>query len=277
MGREDVLPLCGDLTNLDLVSCTLRRLHPDVIVNAAAYTSVDLAESEPVFARAINALGPGRLAHEAATLGALLIHYSTDCVFDGSGTKPWAESSATRPINVYGQTKLEGEELIRASGCFHLIIRTSWIHAARGDSFARLMLRLASERDSLDVVNDQFGAPTGAALVADATAHALRATVQMPELRGTYHCVASGFVSRHEYAMFVISEAITAGLPLRLTPGAIRPVTSDAFRSPARRPLNARLASGKFCDAFDFNLPDWRIGLRHTLCELFEGQAILRH
>jgi dTDP-4-dehydrorhamnose reductase len=273
LGRRDAYPMCGDLTKLEAVSATLRRLRPDVIVNAAAYSAVDKAESEPDLARAVNAVAVERLALEATALGALLVHYSSDCVFDGSGTKPWDESCVTRPLNVYGQTKLEGEQLIRASGCLHLIIRTSWIHAPRRDCFARLMLRLASEQDCLDVVNDQFGAPTGAALVADATAHAICATMRRPELRGTYHCVASGFVSRHEYAKFAISTARDLGWPVRLAVGGIRPVGSEAFKSPAKRPLNARLASGKFCDAFGLNLPDWRIGLQHTLCKLVEGQA----
>lgn len=277
LGRRDLHPHCGDLRNLEAVTATLQLLRPKVIVNAAAYTGVDKAESEPDLARAVNAAGPGRLATEAAALDALLVHYSTDCVFDGSGTEPWDENCVPRPLNVYGKTKLEGEQRIRASGCPHLILRTSWIHAPRRDCFARLMLQLAAERESLEVVDDQFGAPTGAALVADVTAHAILSTLRRPALRGTYHCVASGFVSRYEYAKFAISTGRALGWPVRLKPGGLRPVGSDAFPSPARRPLNARLASGRFCDAFGLNLPDWRIGLQHTLGELIEGGALGRH
>lgn len=277
LSRSDADPECGDLRKLEAVTATLRRLRPDVIVNAAAYTSVDKAESEPEVARAVNAVGPERLAIEAAASDALLVHYSTDCVFDGSGSKPWDEDCVPRPLNVYGKTKLEGEQRIRASGCPHLILRTSWVHAPRRDCFARLMLQLAAEREFMDVVDDQFGAPTGAALVADATAHAIISTLRKPELQGTYHCAASGFVSRYEYAKFTIATGTALGWPVRLKPGGLRPVASDAFPSPARRPFNARLASGRFCDAFGLNLPDWRIGLQHTVCELVEGQALARH
>ena len=276
-GRKDADPTGGDFTDLDAVIAVLRRVRPKVIVNAAAYTSVDKAESEPDIALAVNSVGPERLAIEAAALGALFVHYSTDCVFDGSGTEPWDEDCVPRPLNVYGKSKFEGEQRIRASGCPHLILRTSWIHAPRRDCFVRLMLQLAAERDSMEVVDDQFGAPTGAALVADATAHAILSTLRRPELRGTYHCAASGFVSRYEYAKFAITTGRALGWPVRLKPGGLRPVGSDAFPSPARRPLNARLASGRFCDAFGLNLPDWRIGLQHTLGELIEGQALARH
>ena len=173
---------CGDFTRLDDVAHTVRAIAPDVIVNAAAYTAVDKAESEPELVRTINALAPGALAREARKLGSWLIHYSTDYVFDGSGSKPWVETDPIGPLSVYGSTKLEGEEAIRASGCRHLIFRTSWVYAARGGNFARTMLRIAQERERLTVIDDQIGAPTGADLLADVTAHAIRTALQQPEL-----------------------------------------------------------------------------------------------
>ena len=196
---------CGDFTRLDDIAHTVRAIAPDVIVNAAAYTAVDKAESEPELVRTINALAPGILAREARKLGSWLIHYSTDYVFDGSGSKPWVETDPTGPLSVYGSTKLEGEEAIRASGCHHLIFRTSWVYAARGGNFARTMLRLAQERERLTVVDDQIGAPTGADLLADVTAHAIRTALQQPELSGLYHLVAGGETSWHGYACFVLN------------------------------------------------------------------------
>ena len=167
-------PWRADFTQPDLLAAVVRELRPYVIVNAAAHTAVDKAESEPDVARLINATAPGVLAREAAAQGAWLVHYSTDYVFDGSGNAPRAEDAPTGPLSVYGRTKLEGEQLIRGSGCQHLILRTSWVYAARGGNFAKTMLRLAAERDALSVIDDQVGAPTGADLLADVTAHALR-------------------------------------------------------------------------------------------------------
>ena len=170
-------------------------------------------------ARAINATAPGVLAREAAAAGTWLVHYGTDYVFDGSGSGPWAEEDPTGPLNVYGQTKLEGEELIRGSGCRHLILRTSWVYASRGQNFARTMLRLAAERDSLTIIDDQHGAPTGAELLADVTAHAMLSVIRRPKLAGTYHVAASGETTRHGYATHVIEAARAAGLPIRVAPG----------------------------------------------------------
>ena len=183
LGRSDEgSPHCGRLDDTASLAASVRQVRPDVIVNAAAYTAVDRAENEPDLARAVNATGPGVLADESAALGALLVHYSTDYVFDGSGADPWTEGDRTGPLNVYGRTKLEGEELIRASGCRHLIFRTSWVYASRGNNFARTMLRLAGERDVLNVVDDQFGAPTAADLLADVTAHAIRTAMTRADL-----------------------------------------------------------------------------------------------
>jgi dTDP-4-dehydrorhamnose reductase len=268
LDREDTAPLSGDLADPGRLAAVVHQVRPDVIVNAAAYTAVDQAEREPDLARAINATAPGVLARAAKAQDAWLVHYSTDYVFDGSGTAPWTEESPTNPLNVYGRTKLEGEEQIRASGCRHLILRTSWVYAARGHNFARTMLRLAAERDELKVIDDQHGAPTGADLLADVTAHALRAVLIRPELGGTYHCVAAGETTWHGYARHVIEAARAAGQPVRVAPDGIRAVSSAAFPTPARRPHNSRLATGKLRQAFGLTFPDWRSGVDRMLTEI---------
>jgi dTDP-4-dehydrorhamnose reductase len=268
----DSRELCGDLTDPDGLIQTVRAVAPDVIVNAAAHTAVDKAESEPELARAINALAPAALAQEAKRGNAWLIHYSTDYVFDGSSARPWLETDATAPLNVYGTTKLEGEQLIRQAGCRHLIFRTSWVYGARGDNFAKTMLRLARERDSLTVINDQTGAPTGADLLADITAHAIRAARQRPELLGLYHLTAAGETSWHGYASFVLDHARHAGIPLKVAPDAIRPVPSSAFPTPAKRPLNSRLDSAKLQHTFDLSLPMWQTGVTRMLTEIMDKQ-----
>jgi dTDP-4-dehydrorhamnose reductase len=262
---------CGDFTRLDHIAQTVRDIAPDVIVNAAAYTAVDKAESEPELVRTINALAPGILAREARKLGSWLIHYSTDYVFDGSGGKPWVETDPTGPLNVYGSTKLEGEEAIRASGCHHLIFRTSWVYAARGGNFARTMLRLAQERERLTVVDDQIGAPTGADLLADVTAHAIRTALQQPELSGLYHLVTGGETSWHGYACFVLNLARQAGIELKVAAENVIPVPTSAFPLPARRPLNSRLNASKLQTAFDVHLPLWQDGVAHMLAEILVG------
>ena len=267
----DSRELCGDFTDLDGLIQTIRAVAPDVIVNAAAHTAVDKAESEPELVRTINALAPGMLAREAQRCNAWLIHYSTDYVFDGSGEQPWRETDATAPLSVYGATKLEGEQLIRQAACRHLIFRTSWVYGARGGNFAKTMLRLAQERDSLTVINDQIGAPTGADLLADVTAHAIRAARQQPELSGLYHLVAAGETSWHGYASFVLDYARRAGLALKVAPDAIQPVPSSAFPLPARRPLNSRLDTAKLQSAFGLALPVWQNGVVRMLAEVLDS------
>lgn len=262
--------LCGNLRDAEGLAATVRAVAPDVIVNAAAYTAVDQAESDVAACRAVNAGGPALLAQEAARLGALLVHYSTDYVFDGSGQAPWREEAATGPLNVYGQSKLEGEQAIAASGCRHLVLRTSWVYAARGGNFAKTMLRLAGERERLSVVDDQVGAPTSAELIADVTAHAVRATQQRPELGGIYHLAAAGATSWHGYAQFVIEQARRAGLAIKVAPEAIAAVGSDAFPTPAARPRNSRLATDKLQAAFGLVLPPWQTGVERMLTEFFE-------
>ena len=261
--------LCGDLAQPERLVVSLRALQPTVVVNAAAYTAVDKAESEPALAHTVNALAVGAVARLMAELGGWLVHYSTDYVFDGSGDQPRDESAATDPLGVYGQTKLDGENLIRASGCQHLILRTSWVHAARGGNFARTMLRLAAERDRLTVINDQIGAPTGADLLADITAHALRRaffqTRHDGAVSGTYHAAAAGAVSWHGYARHVIGWAQQRGLALKCGPDAVLPIPTSDYPTPARRPLNSRLATHKLRSTFALTLPDWQTGVDRML------------
>jgi len=261
-------PLTADFSRPESLAATVRAVAPQIIVNAAAHTAVDKAESEPDLARALNATAPGVLAREAAALGAWLMHYSTDYVFDGSGSTPWSEDSPTGPLSVYGATKLEGEAAIVASGCRHLIFRTSWVFAARGGNFAKTMLRLAAERDTLTVIDDQIGSPTGADLLADVTAHALRTALARPELAGTYHVVAQGETSWHGYARHVIEFARAAGHPVKLSPGALQAVPTSAFPTPAKRPHNSRMNTHKLRDTFNLTLPTWQTGVDRMLTEV---------
>jgi dTDP-4-dehydrorhamnose reductase len=258
----------ADFARPETLTALLDAHRPEVIVNAAAHTAVDRAESEPELARTINAEAPGLLAREAAARGAWLVHYSTDYVFDGSGSHARAEDAPTGPLSVYGRTKLEGEELVRASGCRHLILRTSWVYAARGANFAKTMLKLAAEREKLRVVADQVGAPTGADLLADVSAHALRQAMATPSLAGTYHCVAAGETSWHGYARLVVEHARAAGHTLRITPEAIEPVPTSDYPTPARRPLNSRLDTSALRERFGLHLPAWQDGVRRMLDEI---------
>lgn len=260
--------LSGDFADPESLAATVRAVAPGLIVNAAAHTAVDKAESEPELARALNALAPGVLAREAATLGALLVHYSTDYVFDGSGSTPWTEDAPTGPLSVYGRTKCEGEERIRASGCRHLIFRTSWVYAARGGNFAKTMLKLATERAALSIIDDQHGAPTGAELLADVTAHAARMTLAHPALAGTYHLAAAGETTWHAYARHVIEFARARGVPIQVAADAIRPVPTSAFPTPAQRPANSRLDTGKLQRAFGLIPPPWQQGIDRMLEEI---------
>ena len=265
--------LCGNFTNLSGIAQTVRAVSPDIIVNAAAHTAVDKAESEPDLARTVNALAPGILAQEAQRINACLIHYSTDYVFDGSGNGARVEADSTGPLNIYGATKLEGEQLIRQSGCRHLIFRTSWVYSARGGNFAKTMLKLAQERDSLSVINDQIGAPTGADLIADITAHAIRTTQLQPELFGLYHLAAAGETSWYGYAGFVLDFARRTGIPLKVEPGAIQPVPSSAYVTAAVRPLNSRLNTKALENAFGLHLPNWQAGVARMLTETLDKQS----
>jgi dTDP-4-dehydrorhamnose reductase len=257
----------ADFTRPDAVTALAREVRADVIVNAAAHTAVDKAESEPDLVRLINATTPAALAAVAAEQGSWLVHYSTDYVFDGSGSMPRDEEAPVAPLSVYGQTKLEGEQAIEASGCKHLIFRTSWVFGARGGNFAKTMLRLAAEREALKVINDQVGAPTGADLLADVTAHALRAAQQRPELGGLYHLVAGGETTWFDYARFVIEWARARGVTLKVAPEAIAPVPTTEYPTPAKRPLNSRLNTDKLQAAFGLRLPHWQAGVERMLTE----------
>ena len=261
---DNGLDLCDAAATAQLV----RDVAPQVIVNAAAHTAVDKAESEPELAHQINAAAPALLAREALALGALLVQYSTDYVYAGGGTEPRDETAATGPLSVYGVTKLAGDEAIRASGCQHLILRTSWVFAARGGNFAKIMLRLAAERDQLKVIDDQFGAPTGADLLADLTAHMIVATRARPALSGVYHAVAGGETSWHHYAQHVIEFARARRTPIKVAADQILPIPTSDYPTPATRPLNSRLSTAKLQAAFGLVLPPWQQGVDRMLTEI---------
>ncbi|MFJ2282478.1 dTDP-4-dehydrorhamnose reductase [Pseudomonas sp. NPDC087803] len=266
LDRHPVAGLSGDLSDLDALRATIRKVRPDVIVNAAAYTAVDKAESETELADRVNGEACRVMAQEAASLDAWLIHYSTDYVFSGEGSTPWQESDAVAPVNHYGASKLAGEQAIAASGCKHLIFRTSWVYGARGSNFAKTMLRLAKDRESLGVIADQIGAPTGADLIADVTALAIQQAVHRPALSGLYHLATAGEVSWHGYASLVIDFAKAHGEELAVT--AVNQIDTTAYPTPARRPLNSRLNTQKLRDNFSLHLPDWQSGVTRMLMEV---------
>ncbi len=258
----------GDISDLSALAQTIRSVRPDVIVNAAAHTAVDKAESEPDLALRLNAEAPEVMALEAKSLGALLVHYSTDYVFDGSGSAPRKEGDATGPLSVYGRTKLEGEQRIAATHCRHLIFRTSWVYAARGGNFAKTMLRLAQEREVLSVINDQWGAPTGADLIADVTAHAVRHVSAHDGDGGLYHLVAAGETNWHAYASHVIERAQSLRPDLDWKVQSIAAVPTTAFPTPAARPLNSRLDTQKLQATMQLHLPAWQQGVERMLREI---------
>jgi dTDP-4-dehydrorhamnose reductase len=268
---------CGrdtcDLSNPDSIRAALRAAKPDVIFSAGAYTAVDQAESEPELARAVNATAPGILGEEAAKLGALVIHYSTDYVFDGAKPSAYREEDATNPLGVYGKTKLEGENALAAATDVHLIFRTSWVFGAHGKNFLKTILRLASSRDELRIVADQFGAPTGAALLADASTHIaarhLRAGADKIPF-GLYHLAAGGDTSWHGLARHIVAKATAANCKLQATPERILPITTPEYPTPAARPANSRLDTSKFRTAFGLHLPDWTHGVDQVVDMLLE-------
>ncbi len=261
LGEVVALDRAGfDLADPDRMRAVLRDLRPAWIVNPAAHTAVDKAESEVALATAINATAPGILAEEAKRLDALLVHYSTDYVFDGGKPTPYVETDPTCPINIYGQTKLAGEEAIRASGCRHLILRTSWVYGMRGANFLRTMLRLAQERDELRVVADQIGAPTWSRMIAETTALML---ARHRDQAGIYHFVAGGEISWHGFAEAIVARGHALGL-IAKTP-VVHRITSAEFPTPARRPANSRLDCGRLREDFGLSQPDWRTQLELCL------------
>ena len=270
---------CGDLARPDDVAATIATLRPNVVVNAAAFTAVDRAEREADRARTVNALAPAAMAAAAQACGAWLVHYSSDYVFDGSGQRPWTETDSTGPQSVYGRSKLEGERLIQSACARHLILRTSWVYSARGSNFARTMLALASQRERLRVVDDQFGVPTGADLLADVTAHALRDVLRSADglaLAGLYHVAPSGETNWHQYARFVLGTSAALGANLMASADTVDAMSSAAYaaKSPsaAARPLNARLDTSKFRSSFGLHLPPWQDGVARMLGQLQQAQ-----
>lgn len=263
--------LCGDISNMDGLRHTIETVKPDILVNAAAYTAVDKAEDDQEQAFKLNTEAPAVMAKAMQARGGCLVHYSTDYVFDGSGTRPWKETDEVGPLSVYGASKLAGEEAIQASGCQHLIFRTSWVYASRGNNFAKTMLRLAKERDTLNVINDQIGAPTGADLIADVTAHALRQWQQQPQTAGLYHLAASGETSWHQYASVVIQWAQKAGIPLAVK--SVNPIPSEDYPVPAERPKNSRLDCRLLESTFGLQLPQWQQGVERMLQEIMDKEA----
>jgi len=263
---------CGNLADFDGLHETVRRLRPAVVVNAAGYTAVDKAEQETALAHTVNGAAPGVLAQAAADVDALMVHFSTDYVFDGSGQVAWTELDSPAPMSVYGHSKLEGERRVRSiSSGRHLILRTSWVYAARGGNFAKTMLRLAQERDRLTVINDQIGAPTGAELIADVTAHAIRKALDSPDVCGTYHVAAQGETSWFDYARFVFDTAreLRPDFPLKVRD--LKAVPTAEYPTPAQRPLNSRLDTTLLRQVFALELPAWQLGVRRMLAEIFSN------
>lgn len=256
---------CGDLSNLKGLSETVREFRPDVLVNAAAYTAVDKAESDAETAFLVNALAPEVLASACATVGAYLVHFSTDYVFDGSGHRPWLETDETGPLNVYGHSKLAGEQSIAQEGAKSLIFRTSWVYGTEGANFAKTMLRLAQERERMTVINDQFGTPTGAALLADVTALALQAPQQ---LTGVYHLAAAGETTWYAYAEYVLAKAKQLKPSLNYAVKDFVAVPTSDFPTPAKRPLNSRLNCSRLELALQLKLPPWQVGVDAMLTKI---------
>lgn len=278
--QRSLAPL-GELVSVDQAECDLAdaaairslvaEVLPEIIVNPAAYTAVDKAESEQELARSINGTAPGILGQEGALIGALVVHFSTDYVFDGSKDGLYTEEDTPNPQSIYGKSKLAGERALIESGARHLIFRTSWVFGAHGDNFAKTILRLAGERESLNVVADQVGAPTSAALLADVTAQVLGQ--YMPSgaeafPTGLYHLVASGATTWHAYAQAVVSAAWAAGKPLKLRQEEIVPIATREYPLPAPRPANSRLDTTRLRQTFGLNLPPWQHGLDHVLQQI---------
>jgi len=267
-----------DLADPEAAAKTVRELTPDIVVNAAAYTAVDKAESEPDLAHTVNAVAPGLIADELSRTGGLLIHYSTDYVFDGAKPGPYEEDDPTGPLNVYGRTKLAGEQAIAASGCSHIILRTTWVYDIRGKNFLRTVLRLAREREELRMVGDQHGAPTWARTIAESTAQIVARCAQHRdstgwEYAGVFHLTAAGQTSWAGFAEQILEDyeslaswpADTGEFGSPLMAKRVVPITSDQFKAPARRPHNSVLSNARLLSTFGLQLPDWRVQLRLAL------------
>jgi len=256
-----------DLAQLDRVTGLLEEIKPEIVVNAAAYTAVDQAEQEPEAARQLNSALPACLAEYARASDALLVDYSTDYVFDGCKPAPYLESDTASAVNVYGQSKQDGLSAIIDSGCRHLVLRVSWVYSKRGKNFLNTMMRLASEREALSVVADQIGAPTSADLIADVTAQAVRAILNDSAQGGVYNLVPDGVTSWHGFAVEIIRQAHNAGYQLKLRAENIKPITTAEYPTPANRPTNSRLDTGKLKDTFYINLPNWQTPLQRMISQ----------
>ena len=252
-----------DLTKEQAVADYLEAHNPDLIVNAAAWTAVDAAEQQQTEARRLNAGLPEQLAKYSAEQGAFLVHYSSDYVYPGNGTEPWKETSATGPLSVYGQTKLEGDQAIAQSGCEHLIFRTSWVYSARGNNFMKTMLRLAQSKPALNIVADQIGAPTPARLIAQITAMAIQSHIP----NGLYHLAPRGETSWHGFAQEIFRQATEQGEQLAMGPDNAHPIPTSDYPTPAKRPLNSRMDLSKLEAALNIQLPDWQSQLALTMGE----------
>ena len=260
LGRQEL-----DLTDTLAIRSAVRTTKPDLIVNAAAYTAVDKAESEPELAMAVNGTAPGILAEEAALANAYLVHYSTDYVFDGTKTTPYTEEDTPNPVNTYGKSKLAGEEAIISTGCRHLILRTSWVYSLRGSNFLLTILRLAAERDELSIVNDQHGAPTWSRMIAEATALIIATARAYKRAEGIYHLTATGETTWHGFATAIINQAATRGL-LASKP-ALKAISSADYQTAAQRPKNSLLNCSALYNTYGIKLPDWGTSLDLALDE----------
>ncbi len=263
---------CGDLRDQTGLSNTVRALRPDIIINAAAYTKVDLAEFNQAEAFVTNFNGVRTLAHEAHKIGAILVHFSTDYVYDGSLKRPYTEVDATNPLNVYGNSKLKGDLAVMGSGCEYLIFRTSWVYSEHGDNFLKKILRLAQTQDSLSVISDQIGVPTSASLIARVTTSCLQSSIVGTGSSGVYNLVPEGQSNWHEYALFVLAEARNLGLPIKTTEELLLAVSTESYEAPAKRPLYSCLNTKKLQSTFDVVLPDWKQDVKSTVIKIVQDK-----
>ena len=267
LDRNGLNQWCGDLSKPDQIYQTIVDIAPNVVVNASAYTAVDLAETEQDMANLINHVAVGKIAEACAQTKALYVHYSTDYVFDGEGTSKFNETDTLKPLNVYGQTKALGEQVIQNAQCNYLIFRTSWVFAQKGKNFLKTMLALSQQREELSIIDDQIGAPTSAELIADVSAHAIVQTLRDQTKIGIYHLVASGETSWFEYANYIFEQAKNLGVNLAIQ--QVNPIPTAAYPTPAKRPHNSRLNNQKIQHAFQIYLPDWKVHVQRTLIEVF--------
>ena len=267
LDRNGLNQWCGDLSKPDQIYQTIVDIAPNVVVNASAYTAVDLAETEQDMANLINYVAVGKIAEACAQIKALLVHYSTDYVFDGEGTSIFNETDVLKPLNAYGQTKALGEQAIQNAQCNYLIFRTSWVFAQKGKNFLKTMLTLSQQREELSIIDDQIGAPTSAELIADVSAHAIVQTLRDQTKIGIYHLVASGETSWFEYANYIFEQAKNLGVNLAIQ--QVNPIPTAAYPTPAKRPHNSRLNNQKIQHAFQIYLPDWKVHVQRTVIEVF--------